>query len=182
MFCEESRRDLAYCYSYVTIGFYYDLVSSDVNSYGYGKIKIATIATHFCHPTLKAKLEHIISICQACQCSKPGTGFGEPPTRNTLLLQWSQVAVDLIGLDIQLILNQTTNLILNQHTHPLKFPSINFHDIHLICFVKNPGDTWHIAIPTSLLDPIISWYHQMSAHVGMTRLNATISSHFLTLH
>ena len=43
-------------------------------------------------------MEHIISICEACQCSKlPGTGFGEPPTRNTLLLRWSQVAVDLIG-------------------------------------------------------------------------------------
>ena len=64
-------------------------------------------------------------------------------------------------LDIQLILNQ--------QTHPLKFPSINFHDIFLICFVKNPGDTWRIAIPTSLLDPTINWYHQMLAHVGMTR-------------
>ena len=64
-------------------------------------------------------------------------------------------------LDIQLILNQ--------QTHPLQFPSINFHDIFLICFVKNPGDTWRIAIPTSLLDPIIIRYHQMLAHVGMTR-------------
>ena len=73
-------------------------------------------------------------------------------------------------LDIQLILNQ--------QTHPLKFPSIIFHDIFLICFVKNPGDTWRIAIPTSLLDPIINWYHQMLAHVGMTRLNATIATHF----
>jgi hypothetical protein len=44
-------------------------------------------------------------------------------------------------LDIQLILNQTTPLILNQQTHPLKFPSINFHDKYLKCFVKNPGDT-----------------------------------------
>ena len=44
-------------------------------------------------------------------------------------------------LDIQLILNLTKHLILNQQTHPLKFPFINFHDIHLICFVKNPGDT-----------------------------------------
>jgi hypothetical protein len=43
-------------------------------------------------------------------------------------------------LDIQLIVNQ--------QTHPLKFPSINFHDIFLICFVNNPGDTWRIAIPT----------------------------------
>ena len=50
-------------------------------------------------------------------------------------------------LDIQLILNQ--------QTHPLQFPSINFHDIFLICFVKNPGDTLRIVIPTSLLDPKI---------------------------
>jgi hypothetical protein len=69
-------------------------------------------------------------------------------------------------------------LILNQQTHPLKFPSINFHDIYLTCFLKNPGDSWRIAIPTSILDPIISWYHQMLAHVGMTRLNATIPTHF----
>ena len=44
-------------------------------------------------------------------------------------------------LDIQLILNQTTHLILNQQTHPIKFPSFDFHHKHLICFVKNPGDT-----------------------------------------
>ena len=44
-------------------------------------------------------------------------------------------------LDIQLILNQTTYLILNQQTHPIKFPSFDFHHKHLICFVKNPGDT-----------------------------------------
>ena len=49
--------------------------------------------------------------------------------------------------------------------------------MHFICFVRNPGDTWHIAIPTSLLDPITNWYHQMLSHVGMTRLNATIATH-----
>ena len=45
-------------------------------------------------------MEHIVSICEACQCKRlPGTGFGElPPTRNALLLPWSEVAVDLIGL------------------------------------------------------------------------------------
>jgi hypothetical protein len=26
------------------------------------------------------------------------------------------------------------------------------------------------------LDPITNWYHHMVAHVGMTRLNATIST------
>ena len=44
--------------------------------------------------------------------------------------------------------------------------------------MKNPGDTWRIAIPTSLLDPIINWYHHMLAHVVLTRLNASISTHF----
>ena len=39
-------------------------------------------------------------------------------------------------LDIQLILNQ--------QTHPLKFP-LSIFMIFLICFVKNPGDTWRIA-------------------------------------
>jgi len=71
-------------------------------------------------------------------------------------------------------------LILNRQKQPLKFSSFNFHDIkNLKCFVKNPGDTRCIAIPISLLDPIIHWYHQMLAHVvGMTRLNATIATHF----
>ena len=69
-------------------------------------------------------------------------------------------------------------LILNQQTLSLKIPSIDFHDIHLICFWKNPEDTWRIAIPTSLLDPNINWYHQVLPHVGTTRLNATISTHF----
>ena len=69
-------------------------------------------------------------------------------------------------------------LILNQQTRPFVFPFFQFHEIHLICFVKNPGDIWRIAIPTSLLDPIISWYHQMFSHLGMKKLYDTISTHF----
>lgn len=62
---------------------------------------------------------------------------------------------------------------------PFNFPSFNFHaDILLTCFVKNPGDIWHIAIPMSLFDPIFNWYHQMLAHVCMTRINVTISTPF----
>ncbi len=44
--------------------------------------------------------------------------------------------------------------------------------------MKNSGDSLRIAILTSFLDPIINWYHQMLAYVGMTRLNATIATHF----
>ncbi len=58
----------------------------------------ATIATHFCPPTLKARVEHIVRVCEACQRTKlPGTGFGELPPRNALFLPWSEVTVDLIG-------------------------------------------------------------------------------------
>ena len=43
-------------------------------------------------------MEHIVSICEACQHTKlPGAGFGELPPRNALLLQWSEVTVYLIG-------------------------------------------------------------------------------------
>ena len=32
------------------------------------------------------------------KCTKlPGAGFSELPPRNTLLLQWSEVTVDLVG-------------------------------------------------------------------------------------
>ena len=59
----------------------------------------ATIPTHFYHPTLKAKVEHIVRVCEAsCQRTKfPGTGCGELPPRNALLLPCSEVAVDLIS-------------------------------------------------------------------------------------
>ena len=58
----------------------------------------ATNATHLYDPALKPKVEHIVSICEACQRTKfPGTGFGELPPRNALLLPWSEVAVGLIG-------------------------------------------------------------------------------------
>ena len=51
-------------------------------------------------------------------------------------------------------LNHPTNTSLSQSTNTSLY---QFHDLHLLCFfVKNPGDTWHIAIPTSLLDPIIN--------------------------
>ena len=50
--------------------------------------------------------------------------------------------------------------------------------MELICYVMTRGEPWHIAIPDSLLDSIISWYHQILLHIGMTRLYNTISVHF----
>jgi transposase InsO family protein len=44
--------------------------------------------------------------------------------------------------------------------------------------VKDLNEYWRIAIPTTLLIPIIKWYHIMLSHVGMTRLYGTIATHF----
>ena len=48
----------------------------------------ATISTHFNRPILKARVEHTVSTCEACQRPKlPGAGYGdELPPRNVLLL------------------------------------------------------------------------------------------------
>ena len=43
-------------------------------------------------------------------------------------------------------------LLNNQHTYPLTFSSSNFHDIHLISFVKNPGFYRRIAIFSTLCE------------------------------
>ena len=41
----------------------------------------------FINPPLKARVKHIVSICEACQRTKlPGARFGELPPRNELLL------------------------------------------------------------------------------------------------
>lgn len=40
-----------------------------------------------------------------------------------------------------------------------------------------PGD-WKIAIPTSLLNDIIYWYHQVLGHCGINRLYDGIRAHF----
>ena len=43
-------------------------------------------------------MEHIVSICEACQSVQNYLVlvFGELPPRNALLLQWSEVTVDSI--------------------------------------------------------------------------------------
>ena len=46
------------------------------------------------------------------------------------------------------------------------------------CYVTTKNEPWRIVIPNTLLDSIISWYHQILSHIGMTRLYDTISVHF----
>jgi hypothetical protein len=57
-----------------------------------------TIITHFVHPHLKQRIEKIVKSCDACLRSKlSGMGYGELPPRQTGLVPWNEVAVDLIG-------------------------------------------------------------------------------------
>jgi transposase InsO family protein len=57
-----------------------------------------TIATHFVHPFLKARIERIVKSCDTCLRSKlPGAGYGLLPPREATLVPWYEVAVDLIG-------------------------------------------------------------------------------------
>ena len=51
-------------------------------------------------PYIKIRVEHIASMCEACQNVQNYLVlvFGELPPRNALLLQCSEVTVDFIGL------------------------------------------------------------------------------------
>ena len=48
----------------------------------------------------------------------------------------------------------------------------------VLCYVK-PGDppaNWKIALPESMLQPTIRWFHQVTGHPGSKRLHMQISS------
>ena len=73
---------------------------------------------------------------------------------------------------------QDVILLQQQQNNSDNYPTINLDDTELICYVTARGEPWHIAIPDTLLDSIVSWYHQILSHIGMTRLYNTISVHF----
>ena len=73
---------------------------------------------------------------------------------------------------------QDTMLLQQQQHNPDKYPTINLDGTELIYFVTTKNEPWRIVIPNTLLDSIISWYHQILSHIGMTRLYDTISVHF----
>ena len=51
-------------------------------------------------------------------------------------------------------------LLQQQQNNPDKYPTINLDGTELICYVATQGEHWRIAILDTLLDSIISWYHQ----------------------
>ena len=51
---------------------------------------------------------------------------------------------------------------------------------NILCYVK-PGDppaNWKIALPKSMLQPTIRWFHQITAHLGSKCLHMQISSRY----
>ena len=73
---------------------------------------------------------------------------------------------------------QDVILLQQQQNYPDKYPTINLDGTKLICYVATQGEPWRIATPDTLLDSIISWYHKILSHIGMTRLYNTILVHF----
>jgi len=57
-----------------------------------------TMALHLYNPTMRNRIEHIVSRCDTCQRSKqPMRGHGETAPREAITHPWREVAVDLIG-------------------------------------------------------------------------------------
>jgi hypothetical protein len=48
----------------------------------------------------------------------------------------------------------------------------------ILCYIKpgDPPNNWKIALPKSLLQPTIKWFHQVTGHPGSKRLFMQISS------
>ena len=73
---------------------------------------------------------------------------------------------------------QDSTLLQQQQNNPDKYPTVTLDGTELICYVTSKNKPWRIVILNTLLDSIISWYHQILSHIGMTRLYNTILAHF----
>ncbi len=54
----------------------------------------------------------------------------------------------------------------------------------ILCYIKlgDPPNNWKIALPESLLQPTIKWFHQVTGHPGSKRLFMQISSQYYHSH
>ncbi len=51
----------------------------------------------------------------------------------------------------------------------------------IICYVKpgeDPRTQWKIALPASMLEGTVKWFHQITGHPGITRLRITLNARY----
>jgi hypothetical protein len=64
---------------------------------------------------------------------------------------------------------------------PEHFPIKEIEGRQVICFRRDPNSApgeWKIAMPTTLVDPIMQWYHKVLGHCGVNRLYDGVRAHF----
>jgi RNase H-like domain found in reverse transcriptase/Integrase zinc binding domain/Reverse transcriptase (RNA-dependent DNA polymerase) len=74
---------------------------------------------------------------------------------------------------------QTLDLDLQEQfvLYPQRFQKENLAGYDLLCYVPTNKHSWRIAIPTTILQETVRWYHQFLNHVGASRLLDTIAMH-----
>ena len=63
---------------------------------------------------------------------------------------------------------------------PHRFPIKIIQGRPLVCYRTHPNDLegdWKIALPTSLMNDVIQWYHRVLGHGGIVRMYDTIRAH-----
>lgn len=65
-----------------------------------------------------------------------------------------------------------------RNRQPQRYIMQQFEQQQLVCYRPEATAPWRIAIPTNMLEALVSWYHRVSSHTGMHRLYDTISTHF----
>ena len=70
----------------------------------------------------------------------------------------------------------------NQHRqNPIRFPTKFVEGRPIICYrpdINADANIWKIALPTTLINPTIQWYHHTLGHCGINRLYDSIREHF----
>ena len=67
-----------------------------------------------------------------------------------------------------------------RHPHDYNVKELN-DNVHIICHVKpgtDPNVNWKIALPNSMLNEAISWFHTVPCHPGQKRLNEAMQTRY----
>ena len=79
--------------------------------------------------------------------------------------------------------HQQTDLYLmdSMQRDPVHFPVKTINNIPIVCYREQPtmdDNEWRIAIPQTMIDDVVRWYHLVLGHPGRQRLYDTINSRF----